>query len=121
MEIDPSGLTTLDSWQPSKEGDLLAYQLSEGGTEESVVRVMDVVTGDVVDGPIDLIKLDVGSMALAALAGARVTHGRAPGAYSVQLDLSGGDGTDGVTRSCALVHGGSGAPLAESPGPTPAP
>jgi prolyl oligopeptidase len=53
MEIDPSGLTTLDSWQPSKEGDLLAYQLSEGGTEESVVRVMDVATGEVVDGPID--------------------------------------------------------------------
>ena len=30
MELDPSGLTTIDSWQPSKEGDLLAYQLSEG-------------------------------------------------------------------------------------------
>ena len=53
MAIDPSGTTTLDSWQPSKEGDLLAYQLSEGGTEESVLRVIDVATGDAVDGPID--------------------------------------------------------------------
>lgn len=53
MSIDPSGATTLDSWQPSKEGHLLAYQLSEGGTEESVLRVMDVVTGELVDGPID--------------------------------------------------------------------
>ena len=53
MALDASGLTTLDSWQPSKEGDLLAYQLSEGGTEESVIRVMDVVTGEIVDGPID--------------------------------------------------------------------
>ena len=53
MAVDPSGLTTLDSWQPSKEGDLLAYQLSEGGTEESVVRVVDVATGELVDGPID--------------------------------------------------------------------
>jgi len=53
MELDPTGLTTLDSWQPSKEGDLLAYQLSEGGTEESIVRVMEVATGVVVDGPID--------------------------------------------------------------------
>ena len=53
MALDPTGLTTLDSWQPSKEGHLLAYQLSEGGTEESVVRVMDVTTGAVVDGPID--------------------------------------------------------------------
>jgi prolyl oligopeptidase len=51
--VDPSGTTTLDAWQPSKEGDLLAYQLSEGGTEESVLRVMDVTTGAVVDGPID--------------------------------------------------------------------
>jgi prolyl oligopeptidase len=51
--IDPSGATTLDSWQPSKEGHLLAYQLSEGGTEESVLRVMDVATGELVDGPID--------------------------------------------------------------------
>lgn len=53
MALDASGTTTLDTWQPSKEGDLLAYQLSEGGTEESVLRVMDVATGDLVDGPID--------------------------------------------------------------------
>lgn len=53
MEIDPAGLTTLDSWQPSKEGDYIAYQLSEGGTEESVLRVLDVHTGEIVDGPID--------------------------------------------------------------------
>ena len=53
MALDPTGLTTLDAWQPSIEGDLLAYQLSEGGTEESVLRVMDVATGEHVDGPID--------------------------------------------------------------------
>jgi prolyl oligopeptidase len=53
MAIDPSGTTTLDAWQPTKEGHLLAYQLSEGGTEESVLRVMDVATGETVDGPID--------------------------------------------------------------------
>ena len=53
MVLDPSGATTLDSWQPSKEGHLLAYQLSEGGSEESVLRVIDVATGDLVDGPIE--------------------------------------------------------------------
>jgi prolyl oligopeptidase len=53
MTLDPSGLTTLDAWQPSKEGALLAYQVSEGGTEESVIRVMAVTTGEIVDGPID--------------------------------------------------------------------
>ena len=43
----------LDAWQPSKEGERLAYQVSEGGTEESVLYVMDVTTGEVIDGPID--------------------------------------------------------------------
>ena len=32
MTIDPAGTTTLDRWEPSGEGDLLAYQLSAGGT-----------------------------------------------------------------------------------------
>jgi prolyl oligopeptidase len=53
MVIDPSGLTTLDAWQPDKEGRLLAYQLSEGGDEEALLRVLDVGTGALVDGPID--------------------------------------------------------------------
>ena len=53
MAIDPTGVTTLDSWQPSKEGDRIAYQLSVGGNEESLLYVMDVDTGEVVEGPID--------------------------------------------------------------------
>jgi prolyl oligopeptidase len=53
MQLDPSGTTTLDAWQPDKEGRLLAYQLSERGAEESVLRVLDVETGQDVDGPID--------------------------------------------------------------------
>ncbi|MGH3275714.1 MAG: prolyl oligopeptidase family serine peptidase, partial [Streptosporangiaceae bacterium] len=53
MVIDPAGTTTLDAWAPDHEGRLLAYQLSEGGREESDVRVMDIATGEVVDGPID--------------------------------------------------------------------
>jgi len=53
VAVDPTGATTLDAWQPSKEGGLLAYQLSAGGTEESVLRVMDVDTGDTLDGPVD--------------------------------------------------------------------
>jgi len=53
VTLDPTGTTTLDAWQPSKEGDLLAYQVSSGGTEESVLHVLDVATGALVDGPID--------------------------------------------------------------------
>ncbi len=53
MARDPAGTTTLDAYRPSPDGELLAYQLSEGGTEESVLRVMDVFTGYDVDGPLD--------------------------------------------------------------------
>ncbi|MGQ7298014.1 prolyl oligopeptidase family serine peptidase [Quadrisphaera sp. KR29] len=53
---DPSGRTTLDAWQPSREGRLLAFQLSEGGSEESVLRVLDVATGEVVDGPVERVR-----------------------------------------------------------------
>ncbi|MEU7883240.1 prolyl oligopeptidase family serine peptidase [Microbispora bryophytorum] len=51
--LDPSGLTTLDSYQPDKEGNRLAYQISVGGDEESRLYVVDVTTGEIVEGPID--------------------------------------------------------------------
>src|SRR3954454_1344039 len=51
--LDPAGTTTLDAWSPSWEGDRLAYQLSVGGDEESQLHVLDVATGEVLDGPID--------------------------------------------------------------------
>ena len=53
MAADPSGLTTLDAWYPDKEGRLLAYQMSTGGNEEALLRVLDAETGTIVDGPID--------------------------------------------------------------------
>jgi prolyl oligopeptidase len=53
MVLDPAGTTTLDAWSPSREGDRQAYQLSTGGDEESRLYVLDVATGEVVDGPID--------------------------------------------------------------------
>src|SRR3569833_681145 len=53
MALDPSHTTTLDSWQPDKEGRLLAYQLSHGGDEESKLYVMDIATGETVEGPIE--------------------------------------------------------------------
>lgn len=53
MTLDPTGLTTLDAWQPDKEGRLLAYQVSVGGDEESSLYLMDVAFGDRIEGPID--------------------------------------------------------------------
>lgn len=50
---DPTGLTTLDAWSLDNDGDRLAYQISVGGDEESLLYVMDVATGEILDGPID--------------------------------------------------------------------
>ena len=50
---DPSGRTTLDSWEPSLEGDRVAYQLSVAGTERAVLAVLDVASGDRCERPID--------------------------------------------------------------------
>jgi len=48
--LDPAALsadaaTALDWWYPSPDGTLLAYGLSEGGSEKSILRVKDVATG----------------------------------------------------------------------------
>lgn len=53
MALDPSGLTTLDAYQPDKEGNRLAYQISVGGDEESKLYVLDVTTGEILEGPVD--------------------------------------------------------------------
>ena len=49
---DPSGRTVLDHWAPSLEGTRLAYLTSVGGDEESRLFVLDVETGEVLEGPI---------------------------------------------------------------------
>ncbi|MFE6062462.1 prolyl oligopeptidase family protein [Streptomyces sp. NPDC056431] len=54
--LDPSGRTVLDAWEPSLEGDLVACQVSRDGTEDSLLRVIDVTTGEVVDGPLDRVR-----------------------------------------------------------------
>jgi prolyl oligopeptidase len=51
--MDDTGTTTLDAWQPDKEGRLLAYQISTGGTEESTLHVIDVATLEPLEAPID--------------------------------------------------------------------
>ncbi|MDP9841312.1 prolyl oligopeptidase [Streptosporangium lutulentum] len=52
LEVDPSGRTTLDAWRPSWTGDLLTYQLSYQGDEHPTLWVMDVSSGQTVDGPL---------------------------------------------------------------------
>ncbi|KQS66422.1 peptidase S9 [Modestobacter sp. Leaf380] len=53
MQLDPAGTTTLDAWSPSPDGTRLAYQVSVGGDEESRLFVLDVATGELLDGPVD--------------------------------------------------------------------
>ncbi|MFF0203381.1 prolyl oligopeptidase family protein [Streptomyces sp. NPDC005017] len=56
VALDPSGRTVLDAWEPSVEGALLAFQVSRDGTEDSLLRVLDVATGRIVDGPVDRVR-----------------------------------------------------------------
>jgi prolyl oligopeptidase len=51
--LDGTEMATLDGWSVSWNGQLVAYRVSHGGTEESSLRVLDVETGMDVDGPID--------------------------------------------------------------------
>jgi prolyl oligopeptidase len=43
--LSQDGTVSLDFWEPSPAGDLLAYGLSENGSEQSVGYVLDVKTG----------------------------------------------------------------------------
>jgi prolyl oligopeptidase len=43
--LSASGIVALDWWYPSEDGRLLAYGLSEGGTELSTLHVLDVQRG----------------------------------------------------------------------------
>ena len=50
--VDPAGLsadatTAIDWYHPSLDGRLVAYGMSDGGDENSVLHVLDVTTGDV--------------------------------------------------------------------------
>jgi len=44
--LDPDGLITIDWWYPSRDGGLVAYGLSRGGTEMSTLHVIDVAAGE---------------------------------------------------------------------------
>ena len=56
--IDPNALShgqtvTLDFWSVSADGTKLAYELSEGGDEETTIYIRDVDTSELLDDPID--------------------------------------------------------------------
>ncbi|MFF0146566.1 prolyl oligopeptidase [Amycolatopsis sulphurea] len=52
MALDSDGLVVLDAWHPSHDGARLAFQISRGGTENSVLHVLDVESGEPLDGPV---------------------------------------------------------------------
>ncbi len=51
LATDPEGTTTLDAWEPSPAGDLLAVQTSRRGTEQGTLTILDVATTEVVEEP----------------------------------------------------------------------
>src|SRR5665213_870991 len=44
--LDPTGYTTIDFYEPSLDGKLVAVSLSKGGTEDGSVSVFEVATGN---------------------------------------------------------------------------
>ncbi|MGW4641754.1 prolyl oligopeptidase family serine peptidase [Sphaerisporangium sp. NPDC004334] len=52
VEVDPSGHTGLYAWWPSREGERVAVQLEVAEQPGSDVLVLDVRTGERVDGPL---------------------------------------------------------------------
>lgn len=51
-EIDPSGRTGLYAWWPSREGERVAVQMEVAEQPGSDILVLDVRTGEAVDGPL---------------------------------------------------------------------
>ncbi|WP_155357656.1 prolyl oligopeptidase family serine peptidase [Acrocarpospora macrocephala] len=52
VEIDPSGHTGLYAWWPSREGERVAVQMEVAEQPGSEIMVVDVRTGETVDGPL---------------------------------------------------------------------
>ncbi|MEU8175635.1 prolyl oligopeptidase family serine peptidase [Microbispora hainanensis] len=52
VDVDPSGHTGLYAWWPSREGERVAVQMEVAEQPGSDIVVLDVRTGDVVDGPL---------------------------------------------------------------------
>jgi prolyl oligopeptidase len=48
-ELDKEGLTSLDWWAPNEQGTLMAFGLSQKGSEMSELHVLDVATGTWLD------------------------------------------------------------------------
>lgn len=51
--INAEGTTAMDWWYASPKGKFIAYGLSEQGSEQSVLHVLNVETGEKADEPID--------------------------------------------------------------------
>lgn len=52
--MDPTFTTTLDDYEPSRDGSRLAFQVSEGGRENKTLRVIDVETLEELETPISV-------------------------------------------------------------------
>ncbi|KAB8178752.1 prolyl oligopeptidase family serine peptidase [Microbispora catharanthi] len=52
VDVDPSGHTGIYAWWPSREGERVAVQMEVAEQPGSDITVLDVRTGEVVDGPL---------------------------------------------------------------------
>lgn len=123
MALDPTGRTTLDAWQASLDGALVAYQVSRDGTEHADLFVMDGRTGEVVEGPVGRCRYSpVGWLA----DGSGFYYVRtADGRQQVRLHLIGGTdtpvlgGEEGITYGLGVSHDGRWLTISAAPGTAP--
>ena len=55
-EIDPTGRTALEFYEPSPDGSLVAVSLSKDGTEDGTLSVYDVASREVVGAPVPRVR-----------------------------------------------------------------
>jgi prolyl oligopeptidase len=81
-ELDAGGTTTIDFFEPSPDGSLVAVSLSKDGTEMGTVHVYDVATGETVGEPLGWVNSGTAGGSLAWKAdgtGLWATHHAEPG------------------------------------------
>ncbi|GAA4931984.1 prolyl oligopeptidase family serine peptidase [Streptomonospora halophila] len=100
--FDPGGGTTLDSWEPSPDGERVAVQTSSGGTERGALRVLSAATGLQVEDPIEGVRYsNVAWVGSAAFYYVRRDGGDGRRGVWLHRVAPAGGGPDALVRACS--------------------
>ncbi|OUD03129.1 hypothetical protein CA983_11375, partial [Streptomyces swartbergensis] len=105
IALDAAGLTLLSAWRPSWTGRLVAFQLTHRGSESPELRVLDVASGQVADGPLQLGRPTAVAWLPDDSGFYYVTHGSGPDSRGVRLHHLGSNPcADPLIFSTAQAH-----------------